>query len=380
MSAIVIIVGLQIWLFRSRWGLRTRAVGEHPRAAETVGIDVIRLRYRNVMLGGVFAGLGGAWLSIEATNSFQIGMTTGPRLHRPGGDDRRSLDAASAPSARRSCSRSFLQISQLIKIRPPAGDLGTIMGSVPGPALGRAAVHPDDRDPGRRRRPEHPAGRGRPAVRARSGGLSRVTPTDAERAAALAALPGAPRPGTPRPVILDCDPGHDDALAILLACAASELDVLAVTTVVRQRGAGEHHPQRPAGPDADRPDGHARRRRVGPSAAARAAGPAGLPRRERPGRRRPAGTGVRRPARGRHRAHGIAGSRVEPARHPGPDRPAHQRRPVPARVPVAPRPDRGDLADGRLARRRATPRRRPSSTSGRTRRPRRSCSMPASRS
>jgi pyrimidine-specific ribonucleoside hydrolase len=58
-----------------------------------------------------------------------------------------------------------------------------------------------------------------------------VIPTAAERAAALAALPGAPPPGTARPVILDCDPGHDDALAILLACAAPELEVLAVTTV-----------------------------------------------------------------------------------------------------------------------------------------------------
>ena len=65
MSLIVIVVVFQILLFRSRWGLRTRAVGEHPRAAETVGIDVIRLRYRNVILGGVLAGLGGAFLSME---------------------------------------------------------------------------------------------------------------------------------------------------------------------------------------------------------------------------------------------------------------------------------------------------------------------------
>src|SRR6185369_14063351 len=63
MSVIVFVVGLQIWLFRSRWGLRTRAVGEHPRAADTVGIDVIRLRYRNVVLGGIFAGLAGAYLT-----------------------------------------------------------------------------------------------------------------------------------------------------------------------------------------------------------------------------------------------------------------------------------------------------------------------------
>ena len=70
-------IGFQILLFRSRWGLRSRAVGEHPRAAETVGIDVIRLRYRNVLAGGVLAGLGGAFLSMEATASFQQGMTAG---------------------------------------------------------------------------------------------------------------------------------------------------------------------------------------------------------------------------------------------------------------------------------------------------------------
>ena len=55
-TTIILVVVLQIMLFRSRWGLRTRAVGEHPRAAETVGIDVIRLRYRNVVLSGALAG------------------------------------------------------------------------------------------------------------------------------------------------------------------------------------------------------------------------------------------------------------------------------------------------------------------------------------
>lgn len=54
---------------------------------------------------------------------------------------------------------------------------------------------------------------------------------EAAAQAALAALPGAPPAGTPRPVILDGDPGHDDALAILLACASPSLEVLAVTTV-----------------------------------------------------------------------------------------------------------------------------------------------------
>jgi general nucleoside transport system permease protein len=77
MSVIFLVLITQVLLFRSRWGLRTRAVGEHPRAADTVGIDVIKLRYRNVLLGGIFAGLAGAYLSLEATGSFQNNMTAG---------------------------------------------------------------------------------------------------------------------------------------------------------------------------------------------------------------------------------------------------------------------------------------------------------------
>jgi simple sugar transport system permease protein len=77
MSVIVIVIVLQVLLFRSRWGLRTRAVGEHPKAAETVGISVVALRYRNVVIAGAFAGLAGAYLSLEGTASFQAGMTAG---------------------------------------------------------------------------------------------------------------------------------------------------------------------------------------------------------------------------------------------------------------------------------------------------------------
>src|SRR5258706_15741662 len=64
-SLLVSAIVLQVLLFRSRWGLRTRAVGEHPKAAETVGIDVIRLRYRNVLIGGGLPGLGGAFSPLE---------------------------------------------------------------------------------------------------------------------------------------------------------------------------------------------------------------------------------------------------------------------------------------------------------------------------
>ena len=64
-------------LFRSRWGLRVRAVGEHPRAADTVGIRVLRTRYHSVILGGMAAGLAGSFLTIGSTGSFVEDTTAG---------------------------------------------------------------------------------------------------------------------------------------------------------------------------------------------------------------------------------------------------------------------------------------------------------------
>jgi general nucleoside transport system permease protein len=76
--AIVLVAGLHIGLFHTRWGLRTRAVGEHPTAADTVGIRVLATRYRNVMLAGVVAGIGGAYLTMgNQINSFTGNMTSG---------------------------------------------------------------------------------------------------------------------------------------------------------------------------------------------------------------------------------------------------------------------------------------------------------------
>jgi simple sugar transport system permease protein len=66
-----------VGLFYTRWGLRVRSVGEHPKAADTVGIRVLFTRYRNVILGGVVAGIGGAYFSIGAVGRFEEGMTAG---------------------------------------------------------------------------------------------------------------------------------------------------------------------------------------------------------------------------------------------------------------------------------------------------------------
>jgi simple sugar transport system permease protein len=67
-----------VWflLFQTRWGLRVRSVGEHPKAADTVGIDPNRTRWQAVLLGGVFAGLGGASFTLS-TGAFDKEMTAG---------------------------------------------------------------------------------------------------------------------------------------------------------------------------------------------------------------------------------------------------------------------------------------------------------------
>ena len=73
----VMLAFTHIVMFYTRWGLRTRAVGEHPHAADTLGINVNRTRWINVFISGMIAGLAGAWFSLEATGSFNDGMTRG---------------------------------------------------------------------------------------------------------------------------------------------------------------------------------------------------------------------------------------------------------------------------------------------------------------
>ncbi len=64
-------------LYYTRWGLRTRAVGENPHAADTLGINVLRNRWINVIIGGLIAGLAGAWFSLETSGAFDDQMTAG---------------------------------------------------------------------------------------------------------------------------------------------------------------------------------------------------------------------------------------------------------------------------------------------------------------
>ncbi len=74
---LVILVVLQLALFSTRWGLRLRSVGEHPKAADTLGIDVIRTRYIGMLLSGIVAGIAGAFFTLGSVGRFDEGMTAG---------------------------------------------------------------------------------------------------------------------------------------------------------------------------------------------------------------------------------------------------------------------------------------------------------------
>jgi ABC-type uncharacterized transport system permease subunit len=76
-AAVLLVVLVHVVLFRTAWGLRIRAVGEHPLAADTVGIDVYRTRYLSVLVGGALAGLGGAYFTLESVPHFEPLMTNG---------------------------------------------------------------------------------------------------------------------------------------------------------------------------------------------------------------------------------------------------------------------------------------------------------------
>jgi simple sugar transport system permease protein len=76
-TMLILLPVVHVVLFYTPWGLRTRAVGEHPRAADTVGVNVFKTRYVNVIVAGCIAGLAGAWFSLETVGSFEDVMTGG---------------------------------------------------------------------------------------------------------------------------------------------------------------------------------------------------------------------------------------------------------------------------------------------------------------
>lgn len=71
------VVLVTVLLYKTRWGLRVRAVGEHPRAADTVGVKVNRIRWSAVLLGGALAGLGGAFYTVGSTGAFDANPSNG---------------------------------------------------------------------------------------------------------------------------------------------------------------------------------------------------------------------------------------------------------------------------------------------------------------
>ncbi len=73
----LLVILTQVVLYKTRWGLRLRSVGEHPRAADTLGVNVFRMRYTAVLISGAISGLAGAYLSVGAAGRFNEGMTAG---------------------------------------------------------------------------------------------------------------------------------------------------------------------------------------------------------------------------------------------------------------------------------------------------------------
>lgn len=76
-AALILMFVVHFVLYYTRWGLRTRAVGEHPKAADTLGVNVNRMRYINVIIGGMLAALGGMFLTLSSVGRFNNVMTNG---------------------------------------------------------------------------------------------------------------------------------------------------------------------------------------------------------------------------------------------------------------------------------------------------------------
>ena len=92
-TLLITVIIIHIMLFYTRWGLRTISVGEHPKAADTLGVNVFKMRYVNVVLGGMVAGLGGAYFTVGSVGRFDEVLTAGKGLYRPGRDDFWQVDS-----------------------------------------------------------------------------------------------------------------------------------------------------------------------------------------------------------------------------------------------------------------------------------------------
>ncbi len=77
LATLFIVLAVNFAIFKTRWGLRSRSVGEYPSAADAAGINVTRIRMMNVTLAGALAGCAGAFLALEAAGTFARGLTAG---------------------------------------------------------------------------------------------------------------------------------------------------------------------------------------------------------------------------------------------------------------------------------------------------------------
>ena len=77
LATLFIVLAVNFAIFKTRWGLRSRSVGEYPSAADAAGINVTRVRMMNVTLAGALAGCAGTFLALEAAGTFARGLTAG---------------------------------------------------------------------------------------------------------------------------------------------------------------------------------------------------------------------------------------------------------------------------------------------------------------
>jgi hypothetical protein len=126
--ALIIVLGTAYVLYRTPFGLRLRAVGENPEAADTAGVSVYRLRYAGVLLSGVFAGIGGAWFEREH-DAFGIDFGSGfgerlDRLDEAVGLIRRLLDGETVSHA----GASYMMQEAVCEPRPVQDRLPVLIG------------------------------------------------------------------------------------------------------------------------------------------------------------------------------------------------------------------------------------------------------------